>query len=301
MEPMARSDVANLAAWDAPGGLPKDRIDRVAAHPRFSDSVRTLAANMQAAAADDRALDGVFKDAGRYLAAMWAIYLHVSGGLTLPRLKEICIQSGLLSPGRARALLLYMVYLGYIEALPVPRRGQAATYQLTEQFRASWRAHLKSALRAIQVLEPAISVLMARFDEPRVADAFVRSNTDSLMAALDQTPPSSAFRVVFMDRHAGTQLVHTLILAAPEGEFLADDIVGFTPATAARRLGVSRVHLRRMMDHAVQEGLLTLRSDGRVRVEERGRSQIAQYYAFRIARLLDAAAATVKAPSWITA
>jgi hypothetical protein len=297
----ASTDTADLARWASPGDLTEDRLGQVLYHPRFSQTVRTLAQEMLDLAATDRALDGLFKDAGRYGAATWAIHADLSGGLTLPRLKEICIQSGLLSPGRARALLLYMVYLGYIEALPVPRRGQAATYQLTEQFRASWRAHLKSALRAIQVLEPAISVLMARFDEPRVADAFVRSNTDSLMAALDQTPPSSAFRVVFMDRHAGTQLVHTLILAAPEGEFLADDIVGFTPATAARRLGVSRVHLRRMMDHAVQEGLLTLRSDGRVRVEERGRSQIAQYYAFRIARLLDAAAATVKAPSWITA
>jgi hypothetical protein len=294
----ASTDTADLARWDSPGALTEDRVGQVLYHPRFSQTVRALAHEMLALAASDRAMDGLFKDAGRYGAATWAIYADLSGGLTLPRLKDICAQSGLLSPGRARALLVYMVYLGYIEALPVPRRGLAATYQLTEQFRASWRAHLKSTLRAVQVLEPAVGALMARFDEPAVAETFVRSNTASLMAVLGETPPNAAFRVVFMNRHAGTQLVHTLILAAPEGDFLGSDIVDFTPAAAARRLGVSRIHLRRMLDHAVQEGLLTLGSDGRVRIEEPGRSQIAQYYAFRIARLLDAAAATVKAPSW---
>ena len=84
--------------------------------------------------------------------------------------------------------------------------------------------------------------------------------------------------------------------------WLADNVqltsVGVDIGSSGTQIIFSRIHLRRMLDHASQKGLLTLGSDGRVRIEERGRSQIAQFYAFRIALLLSTAAATVKAPSW---
>jgi hypothetical protein len=55
----------------------------------------------------DRAIDGILKDAGRNAAAKCLAYLHVTGGLTLPRLQALCASIGFISPGRVRALLLY--------------------------------------------------------------------------------------------------------------------------------------------------------------------------------------------------
>jgi DNA-binding IclR family transcriptional regulator len=292
MEPMARSDVANLAAWDAPGGLPKDRIDRVAAHPRFSDSVRTLAANMQAAAADDRALDGVFKDAGRYLAAMWAIYLHVSGGLTLPRLKAICAQTGFLSPGRARALLAYMRYLGYVELLPVGKRGEPARYRPTPRFIESWRAHLRAALEAAQVIEPGARVVLDVFDRTEVFEAFARLQCEGLLEAAREGDRTAPVLEAFVNRHAGHQIVSAMIVAAPV--FPPAEPIKLSLAATARRYGVSRNHVRRMFAEAEQRGMLTLDKDGTVVFLDAGRRGLEFHYAFQLVRLLIAAAKTLK-------
>ncbi|MGH6676347.1 MAG: hypothetical protein ACRECE_09025, partial [Xanthobacteraceae bacterium] len=45
---------------------------------------------MLAQAEADPALDGILKDAGRNVGAKCLAYLHVTGGLTLPRLKAFC-------------------------------------------------------------------------------------------------------------------------------------------------------------------------------------------------------------------
>lgn len=44
------------------------------------------------------ALDGVFADGGRYLAASWAYNLSATNHLFLARLKSMCIASGCFRP-----------------------------------------------------------------------------------------------------------------------------------------------------------------------------------------------------------
>src|SRR4051812_46615382 len=100
-----------LAWWEAADLDPMAALAVLMAHPALGRAVKVLARNMLNVAARDRVLDSLFKDAGRYVAAMWALYLHDTGGLTLARLKEVCARSGLLSPGRARALLLFLEHL----------------------------------------------------------------------------------------------------------------------------------------------------------------------------------------------
>src|SRR3569832_1069561 len=106
--------------------------------PHLEDAMRRLSRNMLALAAGDRAIDGIVKDAGRFFAAGMAMTLHATGGLTLPRLKQFCIDSGLISPGRARALLLYLRFLRYVEPVPGIKRGGA--YVPTASMRDAWGA-----------------------------------------------------------------------------------------------------------------------------------------------------------------
>jgi hypothetical protein len=83
-------------------------------------AIRTRRALSPTQCEADRLLDGVLKDAGRNVAAKCLAYLHVTGGLTLPRLKALCASTGLVSSGRARMLLIYLQHLGY--ARPAQRR-----------------------------------------------------------------------------------------------------------------------------------------------------------------------------------
>ncbi len=295
MDIAVHPDAAALAAWDGPIDDTIAFTGRVARHPRFPEASRTLAGNMLALAAADRALDGVFKDAGRYIAAMLAVYLDTTGGVTLPSLKDICAQSGFLSPGRARALLAYMLYLGYLELMPVSRRGVPGRYLLTSRFVESWRLYLASSLEAAQVIEPGVGVVSRALARAEVVDTYIRLQGETLFEASREAQRRSAFVEVFLNRHAGTQFIHTLVTATPPGASPTGSVPGFSLAGTARRLGVSRIHLRRMLDDGERRGLLTLGPQGEIQFLDLGLDEIAFLYSLQIGRMLTCAARTLKA------
>jgi hypothetical protein len=205
-----------LESWVAGARIPENLYARMIAHPAYPAAARALAANMMAAGDSNKALDGIFKDAGRYLAAMLAMYLHVSGGLTLPRLKEICAATGFLSPGRARALLIYMRYLGYVVPVAGRARGEPARYQPTESFIASWRKHVRAALGAAQMIDADVGFVLSRLDEDAVLERFARIQGEGLLASAQGADQSLAVLRVFVHRHAGTQVIWAMLLADDE-------------------------------------------------------------------------------------
>jgi hypothetical protein len=281
-----------LESWAADARIPQSLYARMVAHPAYPTAARALAANMMAAGDSDKALDGIFKDAGRYLAAMLAIYLHVSGGLTLPRLKEICAATGFLSPGRARALLIYMRYLGYVVAVSGRARGEPARYRPTESFIASWCKHLRAALGAAQLIEPDVALVLSRLSEENVLESFARIQGEGLLASAQGADQSLAVLRVFVHRHAGTQVIWTMLLADDE-TFPPAKPIALSVGALARRFDVSRIHLRRMLDNAKREGLLTLNDDGTVTLLPALRTMLDTLYATQLIRLLGAAAQTL--------
>jgi hypothetical protein len=284
--------MARLTQWDCDGPITAEAYSRLKADPAFPRAARALARNMLAASADDRTLDGVFKDAGRYVAALSAISLHVTGGLTLPRLKALCVAFGFSSAGRARALLIYLLYLGYVELFPARRRGSPARYLPTGRFVSAWRRHLRAALEAAAVVEPAVWQVLERLDEPDTFNAVVRIQSEGLLREARAADPDLAVSRVLLHRHAGIQLVW-LILSAPEEAFPPRRPVPVSLANAARRFSVSRVHLRRLLEEARNAGLLRCLDDGTIVLEDKGRAEIEFLYANQIIRLLIVAAKTL--------
>jgi hypothetical protein len=287
------ADVASLMSWADEDGLGTESSARMAGQPGFDRAAHALAANMLDAGAGNDALDGIFKDAGRYVCAMWAMYAHVTGGLTLPRLKEICAASGLLSPGRARALLLYLRYLGYVEAAGRDH-NRLARYVPTQAFLDAWRRHFHAALEAARIVEPAVALVLHRLEEPAILEAIARFQGEEFLAA---TRGSSAidtpyFRV-FLNRHAGTQIIMYFGAEGTEA-FPTRDAIPFSAASIARRFRVSRIHIKRMLDHAQREGFLSRQGDGAIVLEESLRAGIRESYAMQLARLLSQAARTVR-------
>ncbi len=290
------SAIGRLALWGREGADSRESLTGLTIDPRFAAASRALAANMLAVAAGDKALDGIFKDAGRYVAALWALYLHVSGGLTLPRLKQLCAASGFLSPGRARAMLLYLRYLGYVELLPA--RGKPAHYKPTPRFLNAWRRHLCAALDAARILEPGIDVVLRRMNEPRIFEKFARMHAEGLLGTLGATHHEDAYIRVFMNRHAGNQIAWTLF---GSGDCFPPCVpVAISIAQMARRFGVSRIHIRRLLDEAKREHLVDFDSRGAVVFTESARGYIRFLYAGQFAQLLAAAARTAqRLPNWV--
>jgi len=263
------------------------------AHPRFAEASRTLATGMLALSARDRALDSLFKDAGRYVAAMCAFHLYADGELTLPRLKAVCAGSGLLSPGRARSLLQFLEHLGYVSPVARGRGGAATVYAATAAFTAGWEAQLRVALEAARIIEPALAPLLDGLHDPQVLKAFARAHTEGLMTSRRDGDVAVPFIAAFLHHHAGAQVVWVLIDTAQDAAFPPRRAGPIALASLARRFGVSRIHVKRVFDDAARAGLSNLGADGLVTLAPDARQQLAVLYGVQLAELLSAAARTV--------
>lgn len=262
----------------------KEAEARFAVHPALGEAARAMARNMSAAGEADKALGGIFKDAGRYGVSFFAVYLHYSGGLTLPRLKNVTHL--LSSPGRARAVLLYLRYLGFI-ARGVARPGEPQLFLPTQRCLDAWTKHLEAALRAYAVIEPAAQGLLDRFAEPEVVARFARIHAEILLSTMDvdahklQAP---IFRVI-LHRNAGSQILWILLLSEDTDTFPPVRTRPLAIADIARRAGVSRTHVRRLLRDAAAEGLVTHGADDRVVFGENFQASLVDFYASQFAWL----------------
>ena len=281
--------------WDTGAEIGAESFAKLRADPRYPKAVRTFASNMLAAGDADRLLDGILKDAGRNVAALCAVHLHLTGGLTLPRLKALCTSFGLVSPGRARALLLYLRYLGFVERSTMHKKGAPALYVPTKRFLDTWRNHQRAVLSAVQVLEPAVALLLDRFDEPGVFETFSRKLCEAFLDAAQQSDLDTPYFRVFMHRNAGIQIMHALIAADVDDSFPPARPIAFSLSATARRFRGSRIHVRRLIDAAEQEGLLHFSNGGAIVFQEQGRKAIDAVFAMQMIRFLMVAARTMKA------
>jgi len=287
---------ARLMRWGGGHPLAEDAYSRVLADPNFGRAARALVGGMAELSDADRALDGVFKDAGRYVAALWAMYLHATDGITLPRLKAVCAASRLLSPGRARAMLIYLQHLGYLAPDPVAAVRPPVRYHPTPAFLDAWRLHLRAALDAAAVLEPGAARVSEALAQPGVLEVFCAHHARGLLESVRAADQSAHYMAVFMHRHAGNQIAQTLILDDHGGDFPSTRPVAVNAGALARRFGVSRIHVRRLFEAAEREGVLVVSPDG-VCFSEDARRFVRFNYASQFVQLLTAAAATLAAVS----
>jgi hypothetical protein len=277
-----------------PGGLGETQYQALLAHPRFAAAGRQLSRSMLDLATRDVALDGIVKDIGRFVATGLAVYLDATGGLTLVRLKELCARSGIASPGRARAILLYLRFLKYVA--PVEDGGRAMRFVPTPALIAAYQTILRTGIDAAAVIEPGLERLSNRLGDPQVMAHYTRIVGEIGLFLGDKGSTDNALWRIFLNRHAGSQILHALMLAGedrahypPKGE------IEFSLSALARDLRVSRPHVARLLRAAEAEGLIALHGDNRLAFTEDGRNAVIGMLGARLAialqgaiRLLDA-------------
>ncbi|HMI18832.1 MAG TPA: hypothetical protein VK533_04750 [Sphingomonas sp.] len=262
---------------------------RLMEHPQFAAAARALAVATLDGGDRDPALGTVFKDAGRYVAAMWALYLHASGGMTLPQLKQVCASSGFVSPGRARLLLQVLEHIGFVVAVAPPPGQRARAYLPTPAFIAAWSAHLIAAIRAAALIDPTIAKLADRLDEPATLHLFLRiqaARLHQIAAGMVEAPP---FQRIFMHRYAGTQIISLLVSGGVGEEFPPSGAMPITLNKVAARFGVSHLHVRRMLGDAMRDGLLDHAPNGTVTLSEEMRTTLGFFFATQLVELIASA------------
>ncbi|MBW8815056.1 MAG: hypothetical protein JF588_16680 [Caulobacterales bacterium] len=286
------SEIESLYEWDVDVARLAQMRDRLRRRPEYPAAARRLASALLRDADEDAALGGLLRDAGRTVAGLSAAYLSASGGVTLARLKTFIAGFGLVSPGRARALLSYMRYLGYLELDPASGAARRKSYRLTPQFRASYAQHEASLLEAAAVVEPAAGIVLRNLAAPGVLDALVVEQGDAFVAGSSQASAFDDFYRIFMHRLAGIQILHGLVAKAPG--FPPAAPIPFSVSETARRFHVSRIHVSRIIKDAGLHGFVEL-EPGTLRFTQAGREALDWLYASRLCVHLACAARTLKA------
>ena len=289
----ATNDTAGTDPSEIEKPAPELLRNRTIAHPGFPAAVRMLGQNMLSLSAADRAIDGIFKDAGRYVVAACAATMP--SGVTVAGLKVLCARFGLLSPGRAAAMLLYLRYLGYVSLWRDRSASGPAIYRTSPSFLIAWRAHYSAVLNAAALIEPEAAHVVVRLNDPAFFQCFCQLHLDELALNIRDWDPNMAYARVFMNRYAGSQIAWALLIQHRDGPFPFAGPLALSKADLARRFGVSLMHVKRLFAAALREGLMERDNNKQLFLTELAQGQIRLLYAAQFVALLTTCERTMAA------
>ena len=266
MDVQNRSDLVVPDFARAGGALSPEAVAALVRHPRFADAMRAVLVANVGLYKGNRILNYVGYDRGRLVMSILAFYLHIlhrpedpTSGLTAQRLKSLCVEQDVCSPGRARAMLSLLRLFGYVVPAPGSDRRfkrLAPTELLVSFLQQRWGG----LFAAMALVSPAGEAARAALNRNDFLSAFVQRVVDhyrtglrALWFAPELTP--------FAERNAGLVILFSLAVAGA-----ADDTmpparpVRISLSELARRFSVSRAHVLRLLRVAKAQGLIE-RSD----------------------------------------
>jgi hypothetical protein len=277
----------SLFDWDPGDQSPFDYYRAMVEHPNFPQAARAIGVS---AAETGRRADPVMryicKDAGRYVAGLGAIWLDLSGGLTLPRLKDMCSRSRVLSPGRARSFLQYLLQVGFLETVRPGRAAVPAIYAPTPRFRAAWVEQLRGPVAAAALIAPQAAALLDLLDDPDICATFLRLQGGHLFDTTTTADYRGPVFDWFYSPLAGVQILSILIAGGQDGRFPSRTPAPLAINPLARELGVSRMHVKRVLLGATAAGLLTAHPGGAYALSEPADEHLRYIYAAQLITLL---------------
>ena len=251
-----------LARWEraAGGGFALENAKaEMRAHPRFAQAMRQNVAESVALFESDPVLRRAQKNVNTQASGFFALYLAESGGLTLARIQQLCVDLGMMSPGRAVAMLARWRQLRYVELAADQPDRRKRMYVPTVSMRWAVMRQLHRDVTALAVLEPEAQALADRFAQPLTARRYVVRFGRWLIELVRQYEETRGPADLFAERDAGLMILNALLLSGEPGDaFPPAGPVHYSIARLARRFAVSRPHVRKLLRDAAHRGLLRL-------------------------------------------
>lgn len=247
--------------------LRRDALDAVIARPDFQRLARGYVTCWLPKSDDSRLLEITMRDLGRLVSGYWALYLDASpGGLTLSRLSKLLEGTALSSPGRARALLLYLRFLGYIEPDTGQRGdGREKRFRPTAQMKEAVRERLRRDFAALRDGDPALAAMADRLEDETLFSFFNWAHGAFLAAQFKVYRVKTVSLDTFSSRYSGMMMLARMLLSGePDDQFPPIRPVSYTVAGLARDAGLSRAQVRRLLGEAEREGFMVPAGEGRM-------------------------------------
>jgi len=256
-----RSESLESISRDAESGAAiasESNIAELIATPGFADAARLIASQLIEDYLADRVLNRVFNDRGRYLAGLIALYLHrvpldgeEDAGITVGRMKTLCIRTGVSSPGRAVAILSIMRFGGYLKPSESSQDRRRTLLVPTERFIALQERRWRFLFGAMVQVMPEARRALELYMRPDFQAAFLSCGFDTYMAGF-RFVYSAPELTPYFEHLSGFHIL--LQLLAKAGGKAGP--VPLTISDLGSQFWVSRAHVRKVLTLATTDGFI---------------------------------------------
>lgn len=232
-------------------------------HPDFLKALFAYEALMPAYFAENIILNKVVTEAWRFEMLVYTLYLDdirdpddPRSGLTISNLTRICRQQNCASRGRVLTILGIMTLGGYLRRETATGDARVARLVPSPAFLSIVEGWNHRIFQIIDAVMPEGDLARHHEQRPRFGRDMRRRGAETLLAGwklLDPFPEVAHF----VSRDGGWMLLLTCVadsLRASEGREIAP--VSIELKRFGARFGVSRSHLRRLLESAYAAGLL---------------------------------------------
>jgi len=205
----------------------------------------------------------IINDLGRLVIGNLALYLHYSrdpadpsSGLSAGRLKALCAEQEVCSNGRVLAVLALMRVSGDLMAATCPVDQRLRLLVPTEKLINACRQYWEAIFRGTAMLIPRRSDAIAALQCEDVLAAFLQVFGGYFCAGMRMFKLEARL-TSFAQRNAALAILLSLFVASERnGGAGSPVIVRISIAELARRFGVSRPQVVRVLDKAVEASLV---------------------------------------------
>jgi hypothetical protein len=266
------------------GPLSTDAVAALRAHPLLPDAVRAAA---QAVVGIARRPPVIINDLGRLIIGNLALYLHYSrnaadpsSGLSANRLIALCAEQNVCSRGRALAVMALMRHAG--DLVPAQRQLDHRLRILvpTDTLISACRQYWEAIFRGTAVVIPRRSDAMAALQYEQILGAFIQLFGGYFCAGMRMFKRGTGLTPFAQCNAALAILLSMLVASEQNGGTASPATVRIVIAELARRFGVSRPQVVRVLDKAVEASFIErLGPDGlQIKVLPHLRSVIQDFY-----------------------
>jgi hypothetical protein len=232
-------------------------------HPDFLQGLFAYAALMPDYFSNNIILNKVVTEAWRFEILVYSLYLHDKrdlsdprSGLTITNLQKMCAQQNCASRGRVLAIMGMMGLAGYIRRVQSARDSRVVQLEPTQAFISIVEGWNHRIFQIIDAIVPDDRLAQRHDHEPRFGWDMRGRGAEGLLRGWKLLDPFPEVKH-FVSKDGGWMLLLTCVAQAfrlgSNGQIapVSIDLKAF-----GARFGVSRSHLRRLLESAHAEGLL---------------------------------------------
>lgn len=242
-------------------------------HPEFRSARNVFARRYISVLKNSQVLIHLATDEVRHVVGAYVLDRHFSyaraepsAGLTVSDVQAFCTERALAGHNRIGTLLNLLRQNGYLRQKKDAGDRRIKRLEATPAAIVACRKILTPFLLALSLLEQASNAIAQMEADEAFLGRIAHFSSQYFQAhgsLVDQVPGLR----LFMDRSAGYEILLKLISTDQAGEMLSDRTVHFHYGATADYFGVSRVHVRRLLEDAESAGYVTLHTPGGRAVE----------------------------------